>query len=433
MLATMQTIAYLRKDDAFERMTRFFTKLFLINFALGLATGIVQEFQFGMNWSSYSAFVGDVFGAPLAMEGLLAFFLESTFLGLWLFGRDRLSPKLHLTCIWVVSIGTMLSAYFILAANSWMQNPVGYEINQATQRPELKNIFAVLFNKVQLVTFPHIIFASLLTASLVIIGVSAHHLLRKRNVEIFKRAAKMGMVVGFVAALGVAFTGHIQAQVMTQVQPMKMAAAEALWETEQPAGWSLFAVGDVKGKRNEINITIPHMLSVLSTDSWDGKVVGINELQAQYSQQYGPGSYIPVVGVSYWTFRMMVYVGFAMMGYCALGLLLIRLKRLEKTRWFLLLALPVMALPFLGTSLGWIFTEMGRQPWSVFGLFKTAQSVSKSVGSWSVLITLVGFSLIYSGLAITDLVLMRRFARVDPPELDPEGSTAQEPTPAIAY
>src|SRR5690242_5556841 len=229
IVAVFQTQWLRRGDPDYLRLTKFFGKLFLINFAIGVVTGIVQEFQFGMNWSAYSRFVGDIFGAPLAIEGLLAFFLESTFLGLWIFGWDRLPRKVHLATIWIASIGTMLSAYFILAANSWMQHPVGYQVNQAAGRAELKSIGQVLTNTTTLVTFPHTISACFLTAGAVLLAVSAWHLKRRHQPEVFRPGLKLGAWVVLISAIAVFVSGDAQARVMTEQQPMKMAAAEALW------------------------------------------------------------------------------------------------------------------------------------------------------------------------------------------------------------
>src|SRR6266540_3315513 len=342
-----------------------------------------------MNWSAYSRYVGDVFGAPLAIEGLLAFFLESTFLGLWIFGWGRLSKRLHLATIWLVAIGTQLSAYFILAANSWMQHPVGYVLNRATGRAELKNIFAVLTNSTLLVTFPHTIFAS---------------------------SARIALVVSFVSA--VAFVGHAQAQVMTRQQPTKMAAAEALWSDEAPAGFSLFAVGDVEHGRNHVNLVVPHALSILATNTLNGEVKGINDVQAEEVARFGPGNYLPVVGVTYWTFRLMVGIGLLLGAFTFLGLVLLRYRRLERGRWFHRLALWGIGLPLLANTLGWVFTEMGRQPWVVYGLLRTA---------------LAGFTFVYGVLAAIDLWLMARWAKADPDEL--EGAEGAEPdsTLTMAY
>jgi cytochrome d ubiquinol oxidase subunit I len=418
LVAIMQTMWVRSGNLAYLRMTKFWGRLFLINFALGVVTGIVQEFQFGMNWSAYSRYVGDVFGAPLAIEGLLAFFLESTFLGLWIFGWGRLSKRLHLATIWLVAIGTQLSAYFILAANSWMQHPVGYVLNRATGRAELKNIFAVLTNSTLLVTFPHTIFASFLTAGMMVLGISGWHLLRERHAEVFARSARIALVVSFVSAVAVAFVGHAQAQVMTRQQPTKMAAAEALWSDEAPTGFSLFAVGDVEHGRNHVNLVVPHALSILATNTLNGEVKGINDVQAEEVARFGPGNYLPVVGVTYWTFRLMVGIGLLLGAFTFLGLVLLRYRRLERGRWFHRLALWGIGLPLLANTLGWVFTEMGRQPWVVYGLLRTA---------------LAAFTFVYGVLAAIDLWLMARWAKADPDEL--EGAEGAEPdsTLTMAY
>src|SRR5690606_28575850 len=370
LVAGWQTAWYRTRKPEYLRLTKFFGRLFLINFAMGVVTGIVQEFQFGMNWSEYSRFVGDVFGAPLAMEGLLAFFLESTFLGLWVFGWDKLPPKVHLATIWIAAIGTNLSAYFILAANSWMQHPVGYTINNG--RAELTDIWAVLTSSPPLVTFPHVIFGAFLTAAAFVLGVGAWFLMRRRQVPIFRPAVRAALAVALVSAAGVAMTGHWQAQLMTEQQPMKMAAAEALWDDEKAAGFSLFAVGDVDNGRNHVNIQIPYGLSILATNSPDGEVEGINDIQRRYEALYGPGDYVPMVGVAYWSFRLMIGFGMLAGGLALAGLWLTRRGRLPAGRWFYRLAMLGVALPFLANTMGWIFTEMGRQPWTVFGLMRTA-------------------------------------------------------------
>jgi cytochrome bd ubiquinol oxidase subunit I len=426
--AIMQTAWYRTKDPAYLRMTKFWGKLFLINFALGVVTGIVQEFQFGMNWSAYSRFVGDIFGAPLAIEGLLAFFLESTFLGLWIFGWNRLSPRIHLASIWIVAIGTCLSAFFILAANAWMQHPVGYEVNPTTGRAELQDFFAMLTNITAWSHFGHTILAALLTGGMFVIGVSAYHLARKQETVIFRRSMTVALVVSLLASLGVAFSGHFQAQLVAKQQPMKTAAAEALWETERGAGFSLFAVGDVQNGRNHINVQLPNMLSVLTTNTWNGEVQGINDIQAEYERTYGPGSYIPVVGVIYWTFRMMVGAGLLMILISLIGLWLLRHGSLESATWFLRLAPFAIALPYVANSTGWIMTEMGRQPWVVFGVMLTRDAVSTAVGAGFVLTTLLGFTVVYGVLTVVDVFLLSKFARSVPP-------TISEPSaePALVY
>lgn len=434
-VAIVHTAAYRTGKDVYRRMTAFWGKLFLINFIMGVVTGIVQEFQFGMNWSDYSRFVGDVFGAPLAVEGLLAFFLESTFLGIWIFGKDRLPERLHLASIWLVALGTTASAYFILAANSWMQHPVGYTINAATGRAEMKNFFAVLTNSTTLAAFPHTILGAWLTAGMLVLGVSAYHLLRAREVELFRRSAAIALTIAFPSALGAAFLGHLQAQIMTDQQPMKMAAAEALWETEQPAGFSIFAVGDIENGRNHINLAIPRALSVLSTNSLDGEVRGVNDIQAEYEQRFGPGNYRPHVGLAYWSFRVMIGAGLLAIAGTALGLWLLWRRRLELSRRFLWAALVVgMGLPVLANASGWVFTEMARQPWVVFGLLRTEDAVSPSVSTAWVAITLTGFTLIYGVLAVVDAWLMARYAKAGPAAEPPAGSPAlSELAPVLAY
>jgi cytochrome bd ubiquinol oxidase subunit I len=434
LVACMQTAWYFKKDEKYLRMTKFWGKLFLINFAIGVVTGIVQEFQFGMNWSDYSRVVGDIFGAPLAMEGLLAFFVESTFLGLWIFGWDHLKPKLHLMCIWMVAIGTNFSAAFILAANSWMQHPVGYRYDPTQHRAELTDIWAVLTNKVALVTIPHTIAAAFLTAALFLVGVSAWHLRRNNEVAVFASSAKLGLIVGFAAAALTAAVGHVQGEVMTQVQPMKMAAAEALWDTTKGADFSLFAIGDVSEGRNKVNLAIPNGLSILADNNPNSTVEGINDVNAAEVQKYGPGDYKPVIPVTYWTFRWMVGIGLVTAAFCAFGLFLLYRKQLVTSRRFLWLAIPVMLLPFLGNSFGWIFTEMGRQPWVVYGLLRTRDAVSPSVGASSVLITLVGFTLLYGVLAFVEFRLLAKYAKAGPPELQPHEIDPDLPrTPGLVY
>ncbi|MEV0354309.1 cytochrome ubiquinol oxidase subunit I [Nonomuraea sp. NPDC050680] len=427
IVAGLQTAWHRTKKPEYLRLTRFWGRLFLINFAMGVVTGIVQEFQFGMNWSDYSRFVGDVFGAPLAMEGLMAFFLESTFLGLWIFGWDKLSPRLHLATIWLAAIGTNISAYFILAANSWMQHPVGYRVHNG--RAELTDIWAVLTNSTTLVTFPHVIFGAFLTAAAFVLGISAWFLLKKRDISLFRTSARLALVVALASAIGVSFSGHWQAQIMTEQQPMKMAAAEALWEDETSAGFSLFAVGDVENGRNHINLQIPKGLSLLSTNTLDGKVEGINDIQARYQALYGPGDYQPVIGLAYWSFRLMIGFG-ALSALLALaGLWLTRRGRLPAGRWAYRLAIAGIGLPFLANSLGWIFTEMGRQPWTVFGLMRTAAAVSPGVDVASVAITLVGFTLVYAVLAVIEVRLLIKYIRLGPVE-ETEPDTA---VPALSY
>jgi len=443
LLAIMQTAAYRTRDDVaahekWNHMTRFWRRLFLINFAIGVVTGIVQEFQFGMNWSLYSRYVGSVFGAPLAIEGLLAFFLESTFLGIWIFGKGRVSPRIHLASIWLVGVGTMLSALFILAANSWMQHPVGYKV--VGNRAIMTNFWAVMTNSTLVGSFLHVLFSALVTSALLILGVSAWHLLKDRRAmeapqPVFAASAKLALVVGSVAIVATMFFGDNQARVMERQQPMKMAAAEAIYNTQDGASFSLLTIGDLSG--NPIfQIRLPHLLSVLADNSWNGPVQGINQIQAKDVAKSGPGSYKPILWVTYWTFRIMVGCGIVMLGLMAAGLWLMRRRRLERSAWFLRLSVLAIALPFVANTTGWIFTEMGRQPWVVYGLLKTSQAVSH-IGAGYVVTTLVGFTAIYSLLAVIDFGLMTRYARcgdqADEPGTDHEREPGTDQAPALIY
>jgi cytochrome d ubiquinol oxidase subunit I len=397
----------------------------------------VQEFQFGMNWSAYSRFVGDVFGAPLAIEGLLAFFVESTFLGLWIFGWDRLPKKIHLACIWLVAFGTLLSAYFILAANSWMQHPVGYHVNGATGRAELTDFWAVLTNSTMLVAFPHTITAAFVTAGLFIVGVSAWHLARGGHTEVFRPSLKMALVVTLVSAIGVAITGDLQGKVMTAQQPMKMAAAEALYSTEQPASFSIFTVGTLDGGREVYSVKVPRLLSFLATGSFDGKVQGIDDVQAAEQAKYGPGNYKPVIPLAYWNFRIMVGIGFLTALIALLGLWLLRRGRLPANRWVWRIGVLALALPFVANSAGWIFTEMGRQPWSVYGVLKTASSVSPNVGATSMLISVIALTTLYGVLMVIEAGLMVRYVKAGPPSeaevLAPPGGDGADAEPSLTF
>jgi cytochrome d ubiquinol oxidase subunit I len=416
LVAGLQTAWVRTGKTHYLRATKFWGTLFLINFAMGVVTGIVQEFQFGMDWSAYSRFVGDVFGAPLAMEGLLAFFVESTFLGLWIFGWGRLPKRIHLACIWIVAAGTLLSAYFILAANSWMQHPVGYRLNPATGRAELTDIWAVLTNSTMLVAFPHTITAAFVTAGLFVTGVSAWHLARRRHVEVFRPSLRMALVVTFVAALGVAVTGDTQGKVMTSQQPMKMAAAEALYRTERPASFSIFTIGTLDGSREVYSLKVPRVLSFLATGHLDGRVQGIDDVQAAERAEYGPGDYRPVIPLAYWNFRIMVGAGFLTAFLALAGLWLLRRGRLPANRWVWRAGVVSLALPFVANSTGWIFTEMGRQPWSVYGVLKTAASVSPGVGATSMLVSVVALTALYGVLMVIEAGLMCKYVKTGPPD-----------------
>jgi cytochrome bd ubiquinol oxidase subunit I len=433
-VAVCQTLHYRTGREVYGRMTQFWGKLMLISFAVGVVTGIVQEFQFGMNWSDYSRYVGDIFGAPLAMEGLAAFFLESTFIGLWLFGRGKLSPKLHLATIWAFAGGSMLSAYFILAANSWMQHPVGYKLNQASGRAEMTSIFDVLTNSTALYAFAHTILGAITTAGMLLLAVCAWHLLRRNELDVFGRSARILLGGVLVAVLGTMVVGHFNGQLMERQQPMKMASAEALFTTEQPAGFSLFALSHVKRNPEHlnVNVTIPHTLSLMATNSWNGKVKGINDINREYRAKYGPGDYAPVVAVTYWTFRFMVGAGVLMFLLAGYGWWRQRRGRLVESRLFLKLLLPAALLPFIANTTGWIFTEMGRQPWAVFGLLRTDLASSPTVSSAQVVLTLAGFTVLYGVLGFIGGRLFLREARKGPHgEILP--ADPERPDLALAY
>ncbi len=417
MVAIMETLYVRSGREVYKQMTKFWGKLFVINFAMGVVTGIVQEFQFGMNWSEYSRFVGDIFGTPLAIEALLAFFLESTFLGIWLFGWDKLSKKLHAATIWVVAISSNISALWILIANSFMQQPVGYEI--VNGRAQMTSFGEVVFNPNIWTQFPHVFSSGLATAAFFVLGISAYHLVRAgENCDMHRRSFQMAAVFGVLGVVGVVMTGHSQAQHIVQIQPMKIAAAEALWDTEDPAALSLFTVGNERERRDVFAIRIPRLLSLLAFNQLDGKVQGINDLQAQYEEQYGPGNYVPPVAVSYWSFRIMVGAGMVMLLAAFYALFLTMGEELLERPPRLLRYFPLLiALPYLANTFGWLLTELGRAPWVVYGLMTIEQGISINVGVGMLLTTLIGFTLIYGTLMAADIYLLAKYARKDSGDL----------------
>jgi cytochrome bd ubiquinol oxidase subunit I len=412
LVAIMQTMYYRSGNEVYKRMTKFWGKLFLINFAMGVVTGIVMEFQFGMNWAEYSRFVGDVFGAPLAIEALLAFFLESTFIGVWIFGWDRLSKGLHLTAIWLVAIGSSLSALWILVANSFMQQPVGYAIENG--RAVMNDFGALLTNSYLWTQYPHTVLSGFTTGAFFVLGISAYHLLRRREPELFRRSFQIAAIFGTLSIFLVILVGHTQAQRMFEIQPMKMAAAEALWETESPASFSLFTIGNERDLEDVWSIRLPYLLSVLAYNQPTGEVKGIRNLQAEYEQQFGPGYYAPSIITMYWTFRFMVGAGFLMMFLALLALYpILRGRSIAQSRVVRVLPFAII-LPYIANSTGWIFTEMGRQPWVVFGVMKTADAFSTNLTIGMVLTTLIGFALIYAALMAVTVFLMVKFALAGP-------------------
>ena len=416
IVAVMQTQYVRTGDEGYKRMTKFWGKLFLINFAMGVVTGIVQEFQFGMGWSEYSRFVGDIFGAPLAIEALMAFFIESTFIGLWIFGWDKLPKRIHLVSIWLVAFATTLSSLWILIANSWMQNPVGYEI--VNGRAQMNDFGAVITNPNIFYQFPHVVFGAFATGGFFVVAISGYRLLRAQGDERvqFLRSLKIGLVFGLASIVVTMGVGHLGGQFMLEKQPMKLAAAEALWESESPASLSFFQIGNEADRTSIINIRIPSLLSFLTYNKFDGMVPGINDLNAAYQQEfadtYGPNAdYVPpMIWMIYWSFRAMVGFGILMSLIAIFGLFLSWRNRLQNAKWFLLLLPFTIVLPYIANGTGWMMTEMGRQPWIVQGLMRTEQGLSPNLTPTDLWISLIGFTLVYGALAVADFYLLWKYA-----------------------
>ena len=409
LVALMETLYVRSGDQLYKRMTKFWGKLFLFNFAMGVATGIVMEFQFGMNWSEYSRFVGDIFGAPLAIEALMAFFLESTFLGIWIFGWDKLPKALHAAAIWLVAIGSNLSALWILIANSFMHEPMGYTLRNG--RAEMTDLGALLTNPHVWVQWPHVLFAVMCTGAFFVLGISAYHLLRKRDIDLFRRSFHMALVYGLIGTVLVGLVGHTQAQHMFRAQPMKMAAAEALWESEDPADLSLFTIGNEAERRDVFAIKLPGFVSLLVYNRFSGEVQGINNLQAEYERTYGPGDYVPPVVISYWAFRGMLTPGLLMPLLALLGLYFVLRNRLDSQSWYLRLLPWAIGLPYVANTAGWVLTEVGRQPWIVFGLMRVEEAVSPAVSTGAMFLSLLLFILLYAVLMVADVYLLAKYAR----------------------
>ena len=408
LVAIMETLYVRTGNELYKRMAKFWGKLFLLNFSLGVVTGLVQEFQFGMNWSEYSRFMGDIFGVPLALEALTAFYLESVFIGLWLFGWDRLSRKVHLVCIWLVAFASNLSALWILIANSFMQAPVGYVLRNG--RAEMTDFVALLTNSYVLRQYPHTLMGGLITAGVFVMAISAYHLLRKNQPEFFRPSLRIGLTCALIASLLAAGTGHLQAQHVAKAQPMKLAVMESLWETANPAPYLLFASIDQNKQQNSLEISVPGALSLLVYGSLDGEIKGIKELQAQYAQQYGPGNYVPDIFPVFWSYRIMIGAGMWLLALTAFAFFQLRRNRLEQNPWLLRAIFWSLPVPYLANSAGWIVTEMGRQPWIVFGLQRVEQAVSPNVSSGAVWTSLIGFTVLYGLLAVVGVHLLKKFA-----------------------
>jgi cytochrome bd ubiquinol oxidase subunit I len=442
LVAVMQTVWVVSGNTAWYRLTKFFGKLFLINFAIGVATGIVQEFQFGMNWSEYSRFVGDIFGAPLAMEGLAAFFFESTFIGLWIFGWSRLPRLVHLACIWIVAIAVNASAFFIITANSFMQHPVGAHYNPETRRAELTSIGALLSNNTARAAFSHAVAGSLLTAGTFVAAVSAWWLVRsQKNPDLeartmYRPAAILGCWVALIASVGLFFTGDHQGKLMFKQQPMKMASAESLCDTETDPDFSILTVG----RQNNCDhltrvIQVPYVLPFLADSRFsDVTLQGVRNIQHDYEHKFGPNDYRPNLFVTYWSFRIMIGLMAIPVLFALATLWLTRSGRTPNQRWFSWLALATIPTPFLANSAGWVFTEMGRQPWIVVpnptGDQQVRLTVAQGVSDHApgmVVISLVTFTLAYAVLAVIWFWLLKRYVVEGPLEHDAEPAAPPAP------
>ena len=401
LVAYMETQYVRTGDETYLRMTKFWGKLFLINFALGVVTGITLEFQFGTNWSRYSAYVGDVFGSLLAIEASVAFFLESTFIGIWIFGWKKLSKKAHATVMWLVAGAGNLSAVWILLANGWMQHPVGFTIRDG--RAELTDFLAVVTNKFGLLQIAHTIPSAFLLAAFFMMGISAWHLLKNQHILFFTRSFTIGLVVGFVSSVVVVLTGDLHAVHVTETQPAKLAAMESHWETQTEAPIVLFAIPDEENERNLIEIgRLPGILSLLGHHDISAPVTGLKDI---------PKDERPPVLPTFISFRTMVALGTLFPLLTLVGLFL--RKRLLESRWYLWIMLFSIPLPYLAVEMGWVLAEVGRQPWIVYGLLKTTDAVSP-VAAAQVMTTLVGFILVYGLLGIAGFYLIAKYVSKGP-------------------
>jgi cytochrome d ubiquinol oxidase subunit I len=496
ILGIMESVYVMTGRDIWRRMTKFWGVLFGINFAMGVATGITMEFQFGMNWAYYSHYVGDVFGAPLAIEGLMAFFLEATFIGLFFFGWDKLSKVAHLTVTWLVALGSNLSALWILVANGWMQHPVGARFNPDTMRMEVTDFMSVIFNPVAQAKFVHTVSAGYVTGAIFVMAISSLYLLRGKHVEIAKRSATVAASFGLAAALSVVVLGDESGYTAGENQKMKIAAMEAMWDTEAaPASFTLFGLPNEATHETDYAVRVPWMLGLIATRSISGEVPGIKQLVAHAEERIRSGliaygalekiragrpaagaggdatalnaddrvtlaahaddlgyalllkkirpdvtnasdseisqaawSTVPAVSPLFWSFRIMVGLGFFFIGLFATAFYLASSRKLVQSRAFLWIALCALPLPWVAAELGWFVAEVGRQPWVIEGVLPTFMAVS-SISASNVLITLVGFIVFYSTLAVVDIYLMTKAIRLGPTIGEPRSPAAITPAP----
>jgi len=401
LVAFMETRYAQTGNEIYLRMTKYWSRLFLINFAVGVVTGITMEFQFGMNWAEYSKFVGDIFGAPLAIEATVAFFLESTFLGLWMFSWKRVSRGAHAAIMWVVAAASTMSALWILLANGWMQKPRGYEI--VAGRAQLTDFGALLWNPYAWIKLFHTGMAAFTLAGFFIMGISAIMLLRRRSPDLFRKSFALGAVVGIAASLLVIFAGDFSGRQVAEYQPTKLAAMESQWNTVSAAPFYILELPQPSKERNSVEAwPIPKMLSILSYHNPEATVKGLLDF---------PADQRPNVPVSFWSFRLMVALSFLFVLLALVAVILSAKGLLERHRWFLWIMSFAIVLPYIACELGWVLAELGRQPWIVYGLLRTKDAVSTSISPGDILISLVGFILIYGALAVVDVFLLAQFAR----------------------
>jgi cytochrome d ubiquinol oxidase subunit I len=404
LMAIMETIYVKTGDETYLRMTKFWGKLFLINFALGVVTGITLEFQFGMNWAEYSRYVGDIFGAPLAIEATVAFFLESVFLGIWIFGWKKVSKKVHAFAMWMVAFGSTISALWILIANAWMQHPVGYVMRN--NRAELVDFAAVIFSPYAWLKFFHTIMSGYIVGAFFVMGVAAYHLLRKNQVDFFKKSFKIAAIFGVIMSIGIAIVGDFHAKEVAKTQPSKMAAMESLWETQKKAPIYLFTWPDSKAEKNKFEfLPVPGLLSYLSFGNFNAEVTGLRDI---------PKDERPPVWLTFISFRLMVGLGVIFIIFSILGVIYSKKDTLENKQWFLKTMLYLIPLPYIAAQLGWIVAEVGRQPWIVYGLMKTSDAISQNVTTGQVWMSLIGFFIFYGTLAVVDIFLLTKFSKEGP-------------------
>ncbi len=404
LTAYMESRYVSTNDEMYLKMTKFWGKLFLINFALGVVTGITMEFQFGMNWAEYSKYVGDIFGAPLAIEATVAFFLESTFIGIWIFGWKKISKKAHAVSIWLVAIATNLSALWILLANGWMQNPVGFVLRN--NRAEMVDFTAMITNPYGWLKFTHTVLSGYVIAAFFVMGISAYHLIRKNNLDFFRKSFRAAATFGLVSSLLVFLAGDFHASYVAKTQPTKFAAMEALWETTREAPYSFLIIPDTKNERNHVEaVQIPRLLSFLAFGEGQAEVRGLKAF---------PKDLRPPVFPTFLSFRAMAALGILFMVLTVIAFIKSRGNSIETSTGFLRLMLYALPLPYLAGQFGWIVAEVGRQPWIVYGVLKTSEGVSKAISPANVLVSLAGFTLVYGFLAVVDIYLLSHYAKKGP-------------------